>query len=303
MAKKVVLGRGLGVLMGEASDVEKPVFENTNQIDIELIDLNPDQPRKHFDEDSLEELAVSIKNLGVIQPVTVHRLDNGRYRLIAGERRFKASKMAGLTQIPAFVRDNTDQNLLEIALVENIHREDLDPIEIAVSYQRLIDEISLTQEQLSERIGKKRATIANYLRLLKLPPEMQFALRTRKITMGHAKALLGVEDEQKQLDLFVQTIENDLSVRKTEELVQLAQTPPLFEPEINTEVSHDGTPVTESKSRQNSNPYEGLQTQLSAFLGSKVEFKVQPKGNGKIIIEFKSNDELEHLLNLFDQLK
>ncbi|NJO70351.1 MAG: ParB/RepB/Spo0J family partition protein [Bacteroidetes bacterium] len=221
IAKKSSLGRGLGALI-EDVESSKPAenVASINDIEIRSIEINPFQPRKTFDEEALMELSASIKQLGIIQPITVRKIDNDKYQLITGERRFRASQMAGLQTIPAYIRNADDQAMLELALVENIQREDLDAIEIAISYQRLIDECSLTQEDMSDRVGKKRSTIANYLRLLKLPAEIQAGIRHKKITMGHARALVNVDDAEKQLSIYHHVIEEGLSVRSTEDIVR-----------------------------------------------------------------------------------
>jgi ParB-like partition proteins len=207
--KKAVLGRGLGALIDNSSEVNvaKSQQASINEIDINKIEANPWQPRSHFDEERLNELATSIREIGIIQPLTLRKIGDDRYQIIAGERRFRASKLAGLAKVPAFVRDAGDETMLEMALVENIQREDLDPIEISISYQRLIDECNLTQESMSERVGKKRSTITNYLRLLRLPAEIQLGLREKQISMGHARAIINVEDAATQLMLFEQIIQ------------------------------------------------------------------------------------------------
>jgi ParB family transcriptional regulator, chromosome partitioning protein len=229
-AKKSGLGRGLGALIDDAIYEKRPVEEavSTNaiaEIEISLIDANPFQPRKEFDEESLKELADSISQLGIIQPITVKQTENGRFQLISGERRFRASKIAGFTKIIAFVRDANDQGLLEMALVENIQREDLNSLEIAVTYQRLMDECSLTQEKLSDRVGKKRTTITNYIRLLKLPAEIQVGVRDNRISMGHARALISLENSDTQLKIYHKIINEGLSVRNTEAQVREANFP------------------------------------------------------------------------------
>ena len=219
--KKNVLGRGLGALIENADDLKsKPAASSINEIEVSQIEANPWQPRTRFDEERLTELASSIREIGIIQPLTLRKIDNNRYQLIAGERRFRAAKLAGLTRVPAYIRVADDDTMLEMALVENIQREDLDPIEVAISYQRLIDECQLTQESMSERVGKKRSTIANYLRLLKLPAEIQLGLREKQISMGHARALVNVEDPATQLMIYEQVLEYDFSVRKVEEVVR-----------------------------------------------------------------------------------
>ncbi len=217
MAKKSALGKGLGALIKQSETaIPESQANATDKIDISRIEVNPYQPRTNFDQEALEELAASIKQLGIIQPITVRAIDNGRYQIISGERRYRASIIAGLTEMPAYIRHADDNNMLELALVENIQREDLDAIEVAISYQRLIDECRLTQENVSERVGKKRSTIANYLRLLKLPAEIQLAIRHGQLSMGHARALVNIEQPEYQLQLLQDIIENGLSVRQVE---------------------------------------------------------------------------------------
>lgn len=292
MAKKNSLGRGLGALIVEAEpepEVEKAV--GGTEVDIKLIDTNPFQPRTVFDPESIQELASSIRELGVIQPITVRELGTGRFQLITGERRFRAAVAAGLTQIPAYVRTADDQGMLEMALVENIQREDLNAIDIAISYNRLVEECSLTQENLSQRVGKKRATVANYLRLLKLPAEIQVGIREDKLSMGHARALLSVEDPHEQLSLFYRIMEEGLSVRKAEELARKAEEKDVIR--IRKEVPATELPL----------PYEELRDQLAEFFNSQVEFRRTNKGSGKIVIPFSSDDELERIIGIFDRLK
>jgi ParB family transcriptional regulator, chromosome partitioning protein len=292
MAKKNSLGRGLGALIEEAEPdivIEKVVGGTV--VDIKLIDTNPFQPRTVFDNSAMEELVSSIKELGVIQPITVREMETGRYQLITGERRLRAAKVAGLTHIPAYVRTADDQGMLEMALVENIQREDLNAVDIAISYQRLVEECSLTQENLSLRVGKKRATVANYMRLLKLPAEIQVGIRENKITMGHARALVSIEDHHDQIKLFYKIIEDDLSVRKTEELARKME-----ESTIHREkqtARRQGLPQT----------YEELKNQLADFFHTDIEFRRNIKGSGKIIIPFGSDDELERIIGIFDRLK
>src|SRR5512136_2034332 len=221
MAQKNALGRGLGALIEgvEKEALERKVEANLN-IPLDSIDGNPFQPRTNFDEQSLEELASSIRKLGIVQPLTVRETGHGRYQLIAGERRLRAARLAGLSHVPAYVRTADDQAMLELALVENIQREDLDAMEVAITYQRLIEECSLTQEQLSDRVGKQRSTVANYLRLLRLPAEIQLGIRNRALTMGHARTLVNIEDPNKQINIFYHIIQEDLSVRATEDMVR-----------------------------------------------------------------------------------
>lgn len=294
MAKQS-LGRGLGALMQDANEPDVPVQAAINEIDIDLIEANPWQPRTDFDEERLDELCASIKVLGIIQPLTLRKISDRRYQIIAGERRFRASKMAGLKTVPAYVRNADDDTMLELALVENIQRHDLNPIEEALSYQRLIDECNLTQENMADRVGKKRSTVANYLRLLKLPVEVQQGLRMREISMGHARAIIGVDDPEFQLSLFHQTIENGYSVRRVEELVR----------EYNDGTSSDVTTKTqpngEGKHDNNATEYTELTKKLSDKFGAKIKFSCNDKGKGKITIPFTSNDELERILSILDR--
>ena len=295
MAQKKALGRGLGALIDDGG---KETLEKNNRtadvvsaIQIRLIETNPFQPRTKFDEESLNELAASIKELGIIQPISVRLLNGNKYQLITGERRLRAAKIAGLNSIPAYVRTADDQGMLEMALVENIQREDLDSIEIAISYQRLIEECKLTQENLSERVGKKRATVTNYLRLLKLPAEIQLGIRSKLISMGHARTLITIEDPEVQLDLYNQIVEQELSVRKIEDLVRKIgekKPEPNIKSEKQEEITHD---------------YQQLSEQLNNFFNTKIDFKITPKGSGKIVIPFKSSEELERIIGLFDQIK
>ncbi len=286
-AKKKALGRGLGALIEDSEKVLES-DENISEINISYIDVNPFQPRTQFDEEALSELSNSIKKLGIIQPITVRKINNKKYQLITGERRLRASKLAGLTKIPAYVRTADDQAMLELALVENIQREDLDAIEVAISYQRLIEECKLTQEVLSDRVGKKRSTITNYLRLLKLPAEIQLGIRSKYISMGHARALVNIEDAKSQLDIFKKIIEQGLSVRKVEDLVR--------------ELSNHNNNDKSNKSVGNNEEYVQLQKQLSDFFNTQVDFKRNLKGKGKIIIPFKGDEELERIVGIFDKL-
>jgi ParB family chromosome partitioning protein len=295
-AKKNSLGRGLGALIEEASTINKDVIqavEALNEIELSKIEVNPFQPRKHFDEDALEELSISIKQLGVIQPITVRKVDEGRYQLIAGERRFRAAQLAGLDRIPAFIRDADDQGMLEMALVENIHRADLNSIEVAISYQRLIEECSLTQEALSDRVGKKRSTITNYLRLLKLPAEVQLGIRNEKLSMGHARAIIGIEDHNKQLEIYNKIIADELSVREVEELVRNFNSNP---EQITSTDKKQGVDNLDKE-------YDDLRIHLSKHFNANVEFKRNSKGAGKIVIPFKSDDDLEKIVAILDSNK
>ncbi len=289
--KKSPLGRGLGALIEgvEKEVLEKKVAANL-QIDINSIDGNPFQPRTRFDAQSLEELAASIRQVGIVQPLTVRETSDGRYQLIAGERRLRAARMAGLTHVPAYVRTADDTAMLEMALVENIQREDLDAMEVAITYQRLIEECSLTQEQLSDRVGKQRSTVANYLRLLRLPAEIQLGIRNRSMTMGHARTLVNVEDPTKQINIFYHIIQEDLSVRATEELVR----------HFRSEDAKD--PARVEKRKKLKSEYEELAGQLSKLFASEVQFRINEKGRGKIVIPFSDSDEMERIIALLDKL-
>ena len=257
-----------------------------NEIPLKSISVNPFQPRTSFDEESLSELVMSVEEHGIIQPITVRRAEDNSYQLITGERRLRAASKAGLKRIPAYVREAGDESMLELALVENIQREDLDAIEVAISYQRLIEEFSLTQEGLGGRVGKKRATIANYLRLLNLPVEVQTAIREKKLSMGHAKALLGFEDKQGQLDVFARILSHDLSVRQVEQLAR----------KYRAEESKEETQQEEARS-----DYEDLREHLSHHFGATVEFKRSNKGTGRIVIPFKSDEDLQRIVSILDK--
>lgn len=283
--KRSALGRGLSALIEDAN--LKPEA-SINEIEISQIEANPFQPRSHFDEEALNELAESIRQIGIVQPITVRKLADKRYQLIAGERRLRASAMAGLTRIPAYVRTADDVNLLEMALVENIQREDLDPIEVAISYQRLIEECNLTQENLSDRVGKKRSTISNYLRLLRLPADIQLGLRTQKLTMGHARTLINMDDPAIQLSVYHKIIDNDLSVRRVEEIVR--------------QIQSGEAPKPKEKPQPNGDQSQ-LQEQLQRYFNVGVEFQRNDKGRGKIVLSFRSDEELERILGKLDGIK
>lgn len=287
MIKRNALGRGLGALI-EENDVRStnPV---SNEVPINEIEANPFQPRIHFDEEALNDLAASIKELGIIQPITLRKLENGNYQIIAGERRFRAAKIAGLASIPAFIREAGDETMLEMALVENIQREDLDSIEIALSYQRLIDECKLTQETLSDKVGKKRSTISNYLRLLRLPAVIQKAIREQEITMGHARALVNIQEPETQIMIYRQVVKYDFSVRKTEEIVR----------KISSE-DGEGTPVKKITSFPDE--YRELKNHLTKYFNTGVVFKINELGKGKIEIPFSDPKDLERIIGIFDQL-
>ncbi|MBD9178297.1 MAG: ParB/RepB/Spo0J family partition protein [Odoribacter splanchnicus] len=300
MGKKNVLGRGLGALIADAAEEPQPrevVVSAMQELNLADIRPNPFQPRTEFDEEALNELAASIKSIGIVQPITVRTVEGGKYEIIAGERRYRASKLAGLTTIPAYIRKTEDDSLLELALIENIQREDLNAIEVAISYQRLIDECQLTQDALSERVGKKRATIANYLRLLKLPAQIQLAIRDKKISMGHARAIISIEDPDTQFMIFEQILKYDFSVRKVEEIVRELSNPQP-EPEPVPE------PVVEKPKKTNEiGDYIELQKHLSRCFDTKVELKRNENGKGKIVIAFRSDEELEKIIELLDKVE
>lgn len=297
--RKGGLGKGLGSLIPDAikePTVQQVVVSAIQELPLADIRPNPHQPRKEFDEETLEELAASIKSIGIVQPITVREVEDGKYEIVAGERRYRASKMAGRETIPAYIRKTENDDVLALALIENIQRDDLNAMEVAISYQRLIDECNLTQEGLSERVGKKRATIANYLRLLKLPAEIQLALRNKQITMGHARALLGLDDSETQLMIFEQILKYDFSVRKVEEVVR-----ELANPEKKEE------PVEQKDSKRvkkdELGDYIELQKHLSTRFNTKVELKRNENGRGKIVIAFKSDSELERIMELLDKIE
>jgi len=285
--KKQALGRGLSALLKDPqNDISSVTDKNAdkvvgNIVELELsaIEVNPFQPRTSFNEEALQDLATSIRELGVIQPITVRKLDFNQYQLVSGERRFRASKLVGLNTIPAYIRIANDQESLEMALVENIQRQDLDPIEIALSYQRLIEEINITQEALSDRIGKNRSTIANYLRLLKLDPIIQTGMRDGFISMGHGRALINIDNFSTQLDIYEKIIQKSLSVRETETLVRSLKAP-------KSKVSRNKTPEYAVSALE----------ELSTLLNTKVSIKVNESGKGQFTIPFKNKEDLERLL-------
>ncbi len=296
MSKKKALGRGLSALLSDTPtedkldvDVINPVVTsaptgNINEIPLAQIETNPFQPRQHFDQDALRELSESIKVHGIIQPITVRRLSANQYQLISGERRFQASKLAGLTAVPAYVRTADDQQMLEMALIENIQRENLNPIEISLSYQRLITECNLKQEELGDRVGKNRSTVTNYLRLLKLPPDIQIALRDQRLSMGHARAIISVENPDTQLYIFKKTLADDLSVRKVEELVREIE-------KSSSSATTSGTPASPPRE------IAQLQSRLSSHFGTKVSVKGDGK-KGDIRIPFVSVEDLNRILDI-----
>ncbi len=289
--KKQALGRGLSALLKDPGNDIKSVKDknadkvvgNIIEIELDAIEINPFQPRTKFDEPALKELASSIKELGVIQPITVRKTSFNKFQLISGERRLRASKLAGLSTIPAYVRLANDQESLEMALVENIQRQDLDPIEIALSYQRLIDEVQLTQEQMSERVGKKRSTISNYLRLLKLDPIIQTGMRDGFISMGHGRAIINIENHNDQLDIYEKILSNNLSVRETENIVRNYRSTK----EVPT-ISKIETPKYIKK---------GIK-EISEYFGHKVHVKLSKNGSGKITIPFHSEEDFNRIKKL-----
>lgn len=291
--KKQALGRGLSALLKDPENDIKSVNDknadkvvgNIIELDIDAIEINPFQPRSNFNEETLQELATSIKELGVIQPITVRKLDFNKYQLISGERRLRASKSAGLKTVPAYIRIANDNESLVMALVENIQRHDLDPIEIALSYQRLMDEIQLTQEQMSDKVGKKRSTIANYLRLLKLDPIIQTGIRDGFISMGHGRALITIEDEDEQAAIYQKIVSQNLSVRDTEELVRNYQEG--VKPKTKTAKAAEALAISDDEKRE-----------IISYLGSKIDVKMASNGKGKITIPFKSEVDLKRILKL-----
>lgn len=291
MTQKNALGRGLGALIdGVGKEILEKKVEANLDIPIESIDGNPFQPRSHFDEQSLEELAASIRKLGIVQPLTVRESENGRYQLIAGERRLRAARLAGLTRVPAFVRTADDQAMLELALVENIQREDLDAIEVAISFQRLIEECRLTQEELSDRVGKQRSTVSNYLRLLKLPAEIQLGIRNRHLMMGHARTLINIENPKTQMDVYYRIIDRDLSVRQAEELVRLLQSEKIKDPAVR------------DRKKKLNDDFKQLSEHLNRIFSTKINFRINEQGKGKIVIPFENPEEMERILGIFDRL-
>ena len=290
--KRSALGRGLDSLIS-MDDIQTGGSSAINEIPVGQISPNPDQPRSSFDEESLEELAMSIRELGIIQPLTLRSTGADSYQIISGERRFRAAKMAGLDTVPAYVRTANDSEMTEMALIENIQREDLNAIEIALTFKKLIEQYNLTQERLSERIGKKRATIANFLRLLKLPAEVQLGLRDKMIDMGHARALLAVEKPSLQLKLYNETLKKGLSVRQVEALAK--------------QYNEKGETATEPESgehkRLTNRDYDILKNHLSATFHTPVKFSCDAAGKGKITFPFQNEEELERLISIFDRLK
>ena len=283
--KKMALGRGLDALIS-TDFVKTQGSSSINEVPLSQIHANPDQPRRDFDQESLEELAESLREIGIIQPITLRKMAEGDYQIIAGERRFRAAGIAGLKTIPAYIRTADDENVMAMALIENIQREDLNSMEVALACQNLLEVYNMTQEQLSSRIGKKRATIANYIRLLKLPAEIQVALKNKQIDMGHARALLAIDDPMKQLQLFHELTRYGYSVRMVEDKAR--------------QMNENQPKARKSAADDSLAP---LGRQLSKFLGAPVKVKSNAKGAGSISISFKDDDDLARLMQLFDRLK
>jgi len=288
--KKQALGRGLSALLKDTTDINSVSDKNADklvgniiEISLDEIEVNPYQPRTYFDEEALRELASSIRELGVIQPITVRKLSGNSFQLVSGERRFRASKLIGNNTIPAYIRIANDQEMLEMALVENIQRKNLDPIEVALSYQRLIDEINLTQEELSVRVGKKRSTVTNYLRLLKLDPILQTGMRDGFISMGHGRAIINVENKEEQLNIYEKILQEKLSVRQTEELVKNLKS---------------GTVPNKPKRKVVPKYVKDSLQDISSFFGHKVAVDVNAKGKGKLVIPFHSEEDFNRIKNL-----
>ncbi len=296
---KNVLGRGLDDLnegkgidaLIDTSSVTTQGSSTISEILIQDIEANPNQPRREFDAEALQELAKSIQEIGIVQPITLRQMENGKYQIIAGERRWRASQIAGLTQIPAYIRTIKDENVMEMALVENIQREDLNAIEIALAYEHLMESSGMTQEKVSERVGKSRAAVANYVRLLKLPAQVQMALQNKEIDMGHARALLSLDSPSLQIKLFKDIVKNSYSVRKVEEIVKKFK---------------EGDDIQRSDKKPSGKrlpeEFNLLKDRLSKFLNTKVDMTCSAKGKGTIKIPFANEEELEHIMNIFDRL-
>lgn len=290
--KKFSLGRGLDALIS-TEEVRTSGSSSINEVLLEEISVNPNQPRREFDPEALQELAASIAEIGIIQPITLRQTGEHSYQIIAGERRYRASLLAGKETIPAYIRTADDENVMEMALIENIQREDLNALEIALAYQHLIEQYELTQERLSEKIGKKRATIANYLRLLKLPAQIQVALQNKQIDMGHARALVTLDDPKMQMKIFQEIIAHSYSVRKVEEIVKAVSE------------GRDLKNVIKSAQQKPCVPeeYNALKQQLSSFFGTKVNLSYSQNGKGKISIQFENESDLERIIELLDTMK
>ena len=291
--KKFALGRGLDALIS-TDEIKTSGSSSINEIELSKISVNPNQPRREFDSVALQELADSIAEIGIIQPITLRQLDENAYQIIAGERRYRASIQAGLKTVPAYIRTADDENVMEMALVENIQREDLNSLEIALAYQHLMEQYDMTQERLSERVGKKRTTIANYLRLLKLPATIQVALKNKEIDMGHARALLALNEPKTQIRIFNEIKAHDYSVRKVEEIVKAL---------TNGESVESGGKKIRVSGNKLPEEYVLLQKHLCSFFGAKVALTRSTKGKGKISIPFNNEEDLERIMEIFDSLK
>ncbi len=294
ISKKGSLGRGLDALI--TTDYSGVAAEGSSSInEIALVDIipNPEQPRTDFDDETLGELAQSIKHIGLIQPITVHALSDGKYRIISGERRFRAASLAGLEAIPAYIRTADDEQIMEMALIENIQRQDLNAIEVALAFKNLIERYDLTQEELSARVGKKRATISNTIRLLKLPAEIQMGLKDGKVSMGHARSLLGIEDPEAQLAFYEQVLRDQISVRELEQMVRTYNEP---------ENESTSKATKRTKAVSSNEEIELLTKRFRNLFGTKVSMTLNEKGKGRIAIPFENNDQLEHILTLLDKL-
>jgi ParB family transcriptional regulator, chromosome partitioning protein len=298
--KRNALGRGLGALLKDADSVKgknaaaaeaATVTSNLNEIPVDQIEVNNYQPRSHFNDEALKELSESIKIQGIIQPITVRQLSPNKYQLISGERRLRASKLAGLTKIPAYIRVANDQQMLEMALIENIQRENLNPIEIAISYQRMISECNLKQEELGDRVGKNRSTVTNYVRLLKLPPDIQVALRDNQISMGHARSIINIENIDKQLFVLNKIKNEELSVRATEELVRNMQQKPS---------GSDAKGAAAKPSTAANAEISSLQNKLTSHFGTKIQVKSDKQFKGEIKIPFVSAEDLNRILEILN---
>ncbi|WP_347718817.1 ParB/RepB/Spo0J family partition protein [uncultured Alloprevotella sp.] len=288
------LGRGLDALIDTADEIHTSGSSSINEIPVDRIVPNPNQPRHEFDEEALEELAESIRQLGIVQPITLRQMDDESYEIIAGERRWRASKLAGLTTIPAYVRTANDENMMQMALVENIQREDLNAIEVALAYQKLIEQYHLTQEELSEKVGKRRATVANALRLLKLPAPVQLALRNKSIDQGHARAILGAQEPSVMLRLFKEVQERGYSVRQVEEMVKALNA---------GETVKSGRHQLSNRKNRLPEEYNELKGRLSDFFQTKVQMTCSQQGKGKITINFGNEEELEKIIAMFDKMR
>lgn len=293
--KYPALGRGLDALISTEEEVHTSGSSSINEVPVFKIKANPNQPRREFQPEALQELAESIRQIGIIQPITLRQMEDGTYQIIAGERRWRAAQLAGLTNIPAYIRTANDENVMQMALVENIQREDLNAIEIALAYQNLIEQYSLTQDKLSEKVGKNRATIANYLRLLKLPAQVQVALQNKEVDQGHARALLGLDKPSLQVKLFNEIREKGYSVRQVEEMVKALN---------NGETLKSGRHTLKSKTatKRLSEEYTELRNRLSERFSTKVQMTCSQQGKGKISIPFASEEELERIITLLDKI-